>query len=104
MSIHPWHAMPRWKKKLSGFFSYLAAAIFALFNPESTDRAMYEILAEQFNEKTTPRLDRLKIMLSYEAHPEYGAAATDAIEVQGTAKMLRRLEAYLKHRNPEARQ
>ena len=50
MGVHPWEAMPRWKKRLHGFFSYQLAAFFALIWPERVDRAMYRTLAEQYGE------------------------------------------------------
>lgn len=50
MTHSQWRAMPRWKKRLQGFASYLLCAFVALFAPEKVDRAMYLALHSQFEE------------------------------------------------------
>jgi hypothetical protein len=47
---HPWHARPRWQKRIQGFLCYAMNAVFALCWPEAADRVMYETLREQFEE------------------------------------------------------
>ena len=48
--------MSRWakasglEKRVSGFFAYLLAAIASLVDPVGIDRAMLEVLTEQFKE------------------------------------------------------
>jgi len=46
-----WVNLPRWKKKLRGFASYVTVAFMSLWAPEATDMVMYCDLKSQFIEK-----------------------------------------------------
>jgi len=53
MRLNPdsaWSRMPRWKKRIYCFITYLAAACMSICEPEGTDHAMLESLREQFLE------------------------------------------------------
>jgi len=45
-----WSKAPMWKKRLSGSLSYLVAAVVALYDPVGVDRALFEVLSEQFED------------------------------------------------------
>lgn len=45
-----WTRAPSWVKRLSGCASYLLCACFALLAPVHTDKALYEVLREQFED------------------------------------------------------
>ena len=68
---------------------------------EQHDKNIQAVKRKNFGE-VTDDLHKLVITLSYDSHPEFGPAMTDTIEVFGTEKMLRRLEAWAKHKAPQA--
>ena len=45
-----WARMPRWRKRVAGFFCYMAFAFLALWQPEAVDIVMMETIKEQFIE------------------------------------------------------
>ena len=46
-----WAKRPMWQKRLQGFASYLMAALAALAFPIETDKAMFDALRDQFDDK-----------------------------------------------------
>jgi len=47
---HPWHITPMWKRRISGFFTYVFNAFLSLYDPVMADRIMYKTLRDQFEE------------------------------------------------------
>lgn len=45
-----WAKLPMWNKRLHGFASYLMAAMASLVFPIETDKAMLDVLRDQFEE------------------------------------------------------
>lgn len=51
MKLNPdnkWAQMPRWRKRISGFYTYMLFAFLALWEPEAVDIVMLKNLKEQF--------------------------------------------------------
>jgi hypothetical protein len=46
-----WAKRPMWQKRLHGFASYMLAALTSLAFPVETDKAMFDSLRDQFDEK-----------------------------------------------------
>lgn len=47
---HQWHSAPGWKKRLHGLIGAAIYVVWILINPDSADRALYEVLRDQFDE------------------------------------------------------
>lgn len=45
---HPWEVASLMEKRLSGFCSYIVAAFYALLYPVEVDRALLDVLRDQF--------------------------------------------------------
>jgi hypothetical protein len=46
-----WVRLPRWRKRLRGFSSYLLLAFASLWNPEVVDWVLYNDLKKEFKDK-----------------------------------------------------
>lgn len=43
-----WRNLPRWRKRIDGFFTYLVCAFYSLKDPEAVDMVLFKELNSQF--------------------------------------------------------